>query len=370
MNQTAQRRDADDYVVRWYRECDRDGIRSLYETEWGWRPTREWFDWKYVDDPYLSHVPVTVAVRDGDVVGSQAYVPFPVRWRDGETLALQPADAVVHSDHRRNGLYTRMTREAIERYEPGEPSFFFNFPNPGALAAQQGMGWSAVDSVGTAYRVHDPTPLVSSDRPTSILASVAKPFARGYLELCDAVRETASSEPEGVTVETYESAPPSTLATVYESAVPEGIHVRRDAEFYRWWIGDPSFDHTAYVARRDGWPVAALVTRTRNGDKVKLLDALPLAVDRRDAFRALLRSWIDDDGDAAVLSVAESTLPRDLLLASGFVPDGVPLASRVCTQTDLAARPLSSDGETPPLPRSVLADENNWQITFAEQDRF
>lgn len=369
MTQTAQRSVADDYVVRWYRGRDRDGILSLYESEWGRRPSREWFDWKYVDDPYLSHVPITVAARDGEIVGSQAYVPFPIRRRDDEVLALQPADAMVHPDHRRNGLYTRMTRAAIDRYESGDPSFFFNFPNPGALAAQEGMGWSAVDTVGTAYRVQDPDALVASDGTASVLAGVARPIVRACLELCDAVGEAASNR-DDLTVETYESVPTSTLATVYRDAVPDGIHVDRDAEFYRWWLGDPSFDHAAYVARRNGRPVAAFVTRTRDGETVRLLDALPLALDRGNAFRALLAAWVDDDEDAAVLSVAESTLPRDLLISSGFVSDDAPVASRVCTQTNLAARPLAPDGGESPIPRSVLADEDSWQITFAEQDRF
>ena len=365
MTQTVQRSGEDGYDVRWSHEGDRDGILSLYEAEWGRRPSREWFDWKYVGDPYLSHAPVTVAERDGEVVGAQAYVPFPVRRRDRTALALQPADAVVHRDHRRNGLYTRMTRAAIDRYEPDEPAFFFNFPNPGALAAQEGMGWSAVDRVGTAYRVQDPAALADETVVPAPLADAAGAVARGVLGL----RDLTASVPDDVAVARHESPPAETLAAVYDRAAPDGFHVRRDAEFYDWWLGDPSFDHRAYVARQNGRPVAALVTRTRAGRKEKLLDALPMAADRPAAFRALLAAWTGDS-EAAVLSVAESTLPRDRLLSFGFVPDDAPVASRVCTRTNLAARPLAPDGEDPPFPRSDLADAESWQITFAEQDRF
>jgi GNAT superfamily N-acetyltransferase len=369
MTQTVQRSAEDDYDVRWYRGRDRHGILSLYEAEWERRPSQEWFDWKYVDDPYLSHVPITVAARDGEIVGSQAYVPFPIRGRDSEQLALQPADAMVRPDHRRNGLYTRMTRKAIDRYESADPPFFFNFPTRGALAAQEAMGWSSVATVATAYRVQDPTAFTGADPRLTAPASVARPFVRGGLTLYDTVREATMAAADGVTVDVCESVPASTVATVYRHAVPDGIHVRRNAEFYRWWLNDPSFEHTAYVANRNGRPVAAFVTRTRDGHKSKLLDALPLAVDRRDAFRALLAAWVDDD-DAAVLSVAESTLPRDLLLMFGFVPDDIPGVSRFCTQTNLAARPLAAHGEDPAIPRAELVDEERWQITFAEQDRF
>ena len=365
MTQTVQRSGEDDYGVRWSRGDDRDGILTLYEAEWGRRPSCEWFDWKYVDDPYLSHVPVTVAKRGGEVVGAQAYVPFPVRRGDRTALALQPADAVVHRDHRRNGLYTRMTRAAIDRYESGEPAFFFNFPNPGALAAQEEMGWSAVDRVGTSYRVQDPAMLADGTSALTALVDAVGAVSRSVLDL----RSRSVSAPEGLTVARHEKPPAETLAALYDRARSDGFHVRRDAEFYDWWLGDPSFDHRAYVARRHGRPVAALVTRTREGRKEKLLDALPMAADRPAALRALLAVWTDDS-DAAVLSVAESTLPGGRLLSFGFVPDDAPVVSRVCTRTNLAARPLAPDGEDSPFRRAELADAANWQITFAEQDRF
>jgi len=364
MARTVERRDGDDYVVRWFRG-ERDGVLSLYESEWGRRPSPAWFDWKYVDDPYLDHVPITIAVRDGTVVGSQAYVPFPVRWRGREYLALQPADAVVHRDHRRNGLYTRMTRLAIDRYEAGEPAFFFNFPSPGALAAQRELGWSAVDTVATAYRLQDPTVLAES-RPATGVAGVARLLARGCLGLCDAARPTAG----GLTVERHGSLPASTLAAVYEDGVPEGIHARRTPEFYEWWLGDPSFEHTVYVARHDGRAVAALVTRTRRGERVRLLETLPLAADRRMALRTLLAAWITDDADADVLCVAESTVPGRLLLRCGFLSDDGPVLSRFRTGTNLAARPLVPDGDAAPIPRSSLSSSDSWQLTFTEQDRF
>ncbi|WP_121820544.1 GNAT family N-acetyltransferase [Halostella salina] len=371
MSQTVARGSGDEYAVRWYEPGDRDGILSLYEREWGRRPSREWFDWKYLDDPYLSHVPVNVAVREAgpddapEVVGVQAYVPFRLRHGDRTALALQPADAIVDSDHRRNGLYTRLTEAAIGRYETGRPAFFFNYPNPGAFRAQQDLGWVGVDRVTTHYRLQDPTAVTDDGGTSETLARGARPLVDGVLGVCDRVAPAA----EDLAVARYDGAPTEVLSEVAATA-PDGLHAERDEAFFDWWFANPSFDHTTYVARRNDGPVAAFVTRTRDGDRVRLLDALPLSDGDRAAYCRLLESWVRDDADAAVLSVGESAVPSDLLARFGFVPDDAPVVSRFCTGVRLAARPLAGDGASPRFPRATLRTPANWALTFAEQDRF
>ncbi|WP_135821311.1 GNAT family N-acetyltransferase [Halostella litorea] len=371
MSQTVSRESGDEYAVRWYEAGDRDGILSLYEREWGRRPSGDWFDWKYLRDPYLSHVPVTVAVRESgpwgadEVVGVQAYVPFRLRRGGDATLALQPADAVVDSDHRRNGLYTRMTEAAIARYETGRPSFFFNYPNPGAFRAQQDLGWVGVDRVATHYRLQDPAAVADgAERVPARLAAAAGPVLRGCLSLCERTGPAADLE-----VDEHDGVPAGVLADLY-AAGADGFHAERDETFLDWWYANPAFDHTTYVARDGDGPAAAFVTRTRDGDRVRLFDALPLSGGRRGAFGRLLAAWCEDDADAAVLAVAESTLPPGLLARYGFVPDDAPVVARFCTGLRLAARPLGGDGGSPSQQRAALADPGNWALTFAEQDRF
>jgi len=371
MSETVARESGDEYAVRWYQPGDRDGILSLYEREWGRRPSREWFDWKYRDDPYLSHVPVNVAVREAgpddapEVVGVQAYVPFRLRRGEWTGLALQPADAVVDSDHRRNGLYTRLTETAIARYETGRPAFFFNYPNPGAFRAQRDMGWVGVDRVVTNYRLQDPAILADDGGASGTLARAARPLVDGALGVCDRVAPAA----DDMAVVRHDGVPVEILADLATTA-PDGLHAERDETFLDWWYADPSFDHATYVARRSDEPVAAAVTRTRDGDRVRLLDALPLSGGDRAAYCRLLETWVGDDTDAAVLEVGESALPADLLTRFGFVPDHAPGLSRVCTGVRLAARPLAGDGASPRVSRTALADSTNWALTFAEQDRF
>lgn len=369
MSLQKQRGNEGGYQIRWYESGDTDGVLSLFETSWGRRPSREWFDWKFRDDPYLSHVPLNVAEHDGEIVGAQAYLPSRIRMGPREDsdslLALKPVDAMVHPDHRKQGLYTRITEAAIDFYTDREPAFFYNFPNAKSLGAQQKLGWSEVDVVTTYYRLQRPSALLDAadgGRLNAFAGRAADLGARAHL----GVRDTLSSESRGFDVARHGTVPANILASLYESKVPGELHVHREASFYRWFFTAPGYDHTTYVARKNGHPVAALLTRTKNGQTVNVMEALPMVSPPTEAVATLLRAVVSDNADAAVVSVADQTLPDELLSRFGFVSYDNPVLSRVCTPTYMATRPLWPDHESGPITRKELRDSANWRPSFTE----
>lgn len=358
----------DEYAVRWYRPGDDAGIRSLFERELGRVRSGAFFEWKYLDEPYLSHVPVTVAERDGEVVGVQAYLPFPLRAGNRTALALQPADAVVHGDHRRNGLYTRMTELAIDRYADGEPALFFNYPSPGALSAQREMGWESLGDLPVSYRVRRPSRFVADALEGvrgRVLGRAADALARGAFGALDRAAPSA----DDCTVVRHESVPAETLASLYETHVPERIHLRREPRFYDWWLANPAIEYTSYVAHADGRPVAALVTRRLPDGVLQLREAVPLApCQPAPLFGRLLSAAFADHPDVAVVKSVGSTLPGHLLRRVGFVADSNRFLADRTTPLRMAVRPLTSDGGAEPLARAVT-ERSNWHPTFLEVDR-
>ncbi|QSW98287.1 GNAT family N-acetyltransferase [Haloterrigena alkaliphila] len=351
---------SDEYSVRTFDSGDREGILTLFETEWGTRPSTEWFDWKYVDDPYLSHVPITLAERDDEIVAVQGYVPCRLRRGADVALALKPVDAVVHPDHRRQGLYSRITELGISRYEDRESACFFNFPNGASLGAQEKLGWSEVTVVSTYNRVQRPGSELPDEIASGPIERVTNAASRGGLELCDRLAPFDGT----YDIKRYASPPPDLLESIYESEVPRAFHAYREAQYYRWLLDAPSLDHTAYVATRDDRPVAALVTRSDGGDVI-IFDSLPLGANH-DAFADLLAAVVSDNEDADVLSVTDQTLSPSLLARHGFVSDGMPVVSRFSRPTYMAVRPLWGDDESAPFSRRELVDADNWCPSFLE----
>lgn len=371
--------DEDPYEIRPYEPDDRDDFLELYDLVFGdadgamsEAEASRWFRWKYEDNPYTDHVPMIVAVHDGRVVGTKPCFALELRAGSRTLRGLQPADVMVHPDHRRRGLYSRTTERLKEHYREREPALFFNFPNPATLSGSLKHGWQIVEQVPTYYRIQHPDSMIDTaddDRLTA-LSSATSPLFNGYLRARDAVRRDVSD----VSVERTKSIPGERFADLYREAIPQTLHANRDETFYGWRFENPEWDYDAYVARRGGEPIAGIVTGTamRDGSLVTCLtDIVPLAEtpDRRDGLVAIVERVIEDRRDVDLIATSGDAIPTDLLESFGFHSDlSLPL-SAVSQPTTQVTYPIADDGghEWTVAGRAV-ADASNWTVTYAEQD--
>jgi GNAT superfamily N-acetyltransferase len=356
--------DADAYTVRPYDHEDRADVLALHETVFdGGDP--EWFAWKYETNPYVDEPAIFVAEHGGTIVGARPYLAFRMRAGDDTHLGLQTGDTMVHPDHRRQGLFTRMTAASFERYADGEPAFQFSMPNAVSRPGYLRLGSEVVDELSTYYRVQDPAAF-AGDR--SRLARVAAPPVRGYL----AARDALADPPGEVTVVRHVEPPAATLAALYRRRPPEGIHAHRDERFYDYRLGNPDWEYTAYTARLGETPVAGVVTgnRTVNGRTVtNVAEVVPLVGDdQRDrGLAALLARVVADSADSAVIAVRGSVIPSATLRGLGFHSDRRLPLSAVASPTVLITSPFPVDGDWRVAGRD-LREPRNWRLTFLEQN--
>lgn len=367
------------YTVRQFRPGDREAYLDLYETVFEGSPDTEWFAWKYEHNPYVDHVPIVVAEVGDELVGARSFFGLDMETGSRRVTALQPCDTMVHADHRRQGLFTRMTEVAIERYSRADVPFFFNFPNANSLPGNLKLGWRVVTEAPTAYRVQYPGHLLESQLPPVVgraTADVADLCAGGYHRLR---RRLAVDVPDDVTVERQFPVPARKFATLHREDRPRGFQPVRDETFYQWRFENPNWAYTSYLARRDGSVVAGLVVGTRStGDStlVHLTDVVPVVDQDPDALTALLGAVLDDYQRAAVIAGATHPFPPNVLSAFGFVRDDTFPLSRATRPTTLVARPLpgSTDadaeltGEDWTVDGKRLDSGSNWTVSFSEQD--
>jgi GNAT superfamily N-acetyltransferase len=371
MAKSRRRCESGGYEIRRYDPADENGVLALDELVWNRDRGADWFAWKYAENPYLDHVPVFVAERDGEIVGARPFMAFRLRAGTETALALQPADTMVHPDHRRQGLFTRMTDRAIEYYAEREPAFFFNFPNEQSYPGYLKLGWRRVGRRTTFYRVQRPGAFaVSSGALGRTVERAVAPLARTCYDVCDRTARASRR----FTVERHRGVPADLLASLYERRVPDELHALRNAEFYRWRFGGPMWDRRTYVAARGGERVAALVVRsrtTRAGINVVQLAELEPSCGGpwwRDASARLFEAAVGEHADADLLSVAVGGLTRRFLARRGFLADDrPPLASLTKSRSTLVVRPTSEFGEWS-LNGRDLTRRDSWQLSFAERD--
>ncbi|EMA70658.1 hypothetical protein C461_00177 [Halorubrum aidingense JCM 13560] len=362
---------AADYTVRWFDPGDRDPFVDLYNDTFG-GGSDEWFQWKYVDNPRVAHVPILVASANGEFAGARAQVPFLMRTGEETALAMRFGDTMVHPDHRRRGVFSRLTERALDHYGEMPVEFCYNCPNdlsrPGFLKA----GGEVVAHLPSFYRVQRPSALAAAtdSLPVSVASRAAAPAARTYLD----GRDRLATVPEEVTVIEHGEMPISLLADLYQRGYPSSVHAVRDEPFLAWRYQNPKWEYRAFSATTDGRTDAAIVTGTQtDADGVttaNIVDVLPLASsDRRDtALRALLANVTEEFRDADLLAYCGTAIPRSLLADHGFHFDGAFPLDRVTSPTKLVAYDLG-DGDPPWSPGGVdVSGPRGWGLSYVELD--
>jgi len=371
----AARHDSDGYTVRLFEPGDRDGYLALHGEVFD-GGGEAWFDWKYVDDPYTDHVAVVVATDGNRIVGTKSGMPFEVGWNGRRFPALQPGDTMVHPDHRRRGLFSRMTEYMKSTYADAPQALFFNYPNHATLRGSRKHGWREVGRVTTRYRIADPAAFAGVDagRLDGALSRTGRTVADGLLRL----PRLASREAADLTVRRHRDVPVDTLASLYRRSTPDGFHVVRDEAYLGWRYENPQWEYTAFTVERGGRTVlGAVVGADEEADPAiaSVVDVLPLRASgdggdtddvsaraRLAAERALL-DRIVAAYDVDVFVAAEDSFARSTFLRFGFLPDTAPPLSWASSPSTLVAYPLDDALDTPDL--SAL---DGWTLGLSDRD--
>ena len=96
-----------------------------------------------------------IAESDGRIVGLRAFM----RWRflsESRVLrAVRAVDTATHPDHQGHGIFSKLTREALEVLR-ADTDLVFNTPNDKSLPGYLKLGWVEVGTIPISIRLKKP----------------------------------------------------------------------------------------------------------------------------------------------------------------------------------------------------------------------
>ena len=165
------------------------------------------------------------------------------RFRAGERAlaAVRAVDTATHPDFQGMGVFSRLTRAALDAME-GQVDLVFNTPNGKSGPGYLKLGWREVGRVPVAVRVRRPLRLLTSRRARPRAAPpVAAVPAAAALEDADAVAALLGREP-----------------------APGGLATPRTVEYLRWRYGAaPLLGYRAVTEERGGELAGLALFRVR-----------------------------------------------------------------------------------------------------------
>lgn len=322
-----------EYTIRPFEPADAEAFVDIFNQTWSAEKTTEWFEWRYLDNPYVEEIPGYVAEYEGDIVATRPYKAITVRSGDTERLAVHGVDSMTLPEHQRKGLFTRLNEAALDEFadrpESERPAFVFTHSNEKSQPGHRKMGVEYFDEMVRYTRVQRLGSYVT-DRvggvPGRVGGAVANGLNRAYLESRD---RRASFGTDRFDVERHESVPAETLAAIADANRPDTVHVVFDEPFHEWYFAEPGNRPDAtYVVHWDGHPMAGVVLNRSYDERndttmVTLRHAVPAASspEHTAAFAAAIERLLADYTDADLFRTHLAVVPEPVLRAYGFFPD-------------------------------------------------
>lgn len=117
------------------------------------------FEWRYEQNPLASERYICLAISGDQIVGFRAFVPQILEFKGNELIGLTAADAVVHPDFRRKGIFSGLIRFFMKEMEDDHTNdcVIYNlssneYSTPGYLK----LGWQATSGLKRFALRYDP----------------------------------------------------------------------------------------------------------------------------------------------------------------------------------------------------------------------
>jgi GNAT superfamily N-acetyltransferase len=183
-------------VIRPFADTDQSAVLDLLRTSLGGGPTGErdpaFFDWKHRHSPFGPSF-MLVAESQGSVVGLRAFMRWRFETGSRAFSAVRAVDTATHPDHQGRGIFSRLTREALDVLR-SDVDFVFNTPNGNSLPGYLKMGWRQVGRIPISIRVRRPVRFVRRAREatTAIANAPDRPMPSVIAMRADVIRERAA----------------------------------------------------------------------------------------------------------------------------------------------------------------------------------
>ena len=139
-------------TIRVAGDDDDDAVIALLGASLGWVPDgrhTDFFRWKHRENP-AGRSPAWVACIDDRIVGYRTMLRWQFRVGDDVVDAVRAVDTATHPDAQGRGIFTTLTRVALDELAEGSTAFVFNTPNEQSRPGYLKLGWQEVGRVPIA----------------------------------------------------------------------------------------------------------------------------------------------------------------------------------------------------------------------------
>jgi GNAT superfamily N-acetyltransferase len=323
---------ATEVFVRQMKPADQAQVLGLVEVALDRRPdprNAALFAWKHQENAF-GPSPAWVALDREQLVGFRTLMRWEFDTRDGPVRAVRAVDTATHPDYQGRGIFSMLTRRAVDELRADGVGFVFNTPNDRSRPGYLKMGWQPVGRLSTGL-------LPASARALPRIANARVPADLWSIP-CDAGLPPGDALGDDTPIRRLLGATTS----------PLGITTRRTPAYLRWRYGFEALGYRVLLAGSSIADGLLLFRLRRRGQATELVVGdLVLPDSTPSAARRLVRAALRATGADYALGLR--TTP-----ASGLQP--LPRQGPLLTWRALASESM------PPL--------QDWKLSLGDIELF
>lgn len=317
------------------------------------------YKWKFRQTPFTPASYEYAVTEESRMIGYYAAIPYRYRVGEREVVAGLVCDVMTHSQARRKGVFTSLSRFAIRELQSADVAFLTGYPvTSKVIDGHLKAGWLVAFELPTYVKLLRADTTLRSRHLTWLT-----PVANGGIAAYHAVR--SRRVPSGYDVEV---GPPRELLELpafrtfvdrWSSSVRN--HLVKSADFYSWRLAAPGTEYQAFLVHRGDAVVAGAIGRSshlRGIPSYVLLDVMSLQR-RSDALSPLYRR-VDQEGRRRGAEILATMMSRHsareyCLTRFGFI--------RSPYVFKLILRPL----DVRVIPEQIFG-EQDWHLMWIDSD--
>ena len=227
-----------------------------------------WFKWKYIDNPMFNDNYIYGAKVNGKLVGLRPFMLFNLKHETKVFNAAQPCDTVVEPDYRGQGIFTKLTKYAINEMKK-EFQLFFNFPNFNSMPGYLKMGWDKTVLIDEGFAFKNFPELVKKKSGNSFFYLGSSIYNIFMTKLDKVIREL--SKDSNINIIDNEERFTDEFEDLWNKNIKSRIRVYRPREYLNWrYCARPDKDYKIWTLR-DGDKLKAYII-TSDSDRWKVAE--------------------------------------------------------------------------------------------------
>ena len=309
-----------EYEIRDYLSEDESPVLDLVQQGMGSGPAgirdKSFWRWKHFNNPFGHSIALVATNREGQIIGLRTFM----RWRfsSGDTLvkAVRAVDTVTHPDYRGHGVFSTLTRKAVEQSKNSEIALIFGTPNTQVLPIYLKLGWDLVPVIRPLVKILNYPRFVTSI--PRILQNLTKSRTSGYLSPERILRQELPSVSEFLRL----SGVVEQLLFSHSQTRNEYLSTDYSIDYLQWRYSEyPSAKYLVYYREKRGALLGCVILRpsTRFNLKEVVLDDMFFS----EPDEGLVSSLLDEaerylNADYIIAYFPESSFEHHILRRNGF----------------------------------------------------